>query len=180
MSTRWQQRIIVITGFMGSGKTLVAKALAHLLNCQMLDLDSIISEQENQSVSELIKERGEATFRDAETYALQLILERKPARIIALGGGAWTLERNRNLINENNCLTIFLDAPFELCWKRITEQDAVRPLALDRPGAHKLFHERHPIYELADLRIKVTEEASSDELASEIDAAMKRRGFVKA
>lgn len=179
MNTRWQQRTVVITGFMGAGKTLVAKALASLLNCQMLDLDTIISEQENLSVAELIKERGESKFRDAETLALQQFLERKPARIIALGGGAWTLERNRNLINENNCLTIFLDVPFELCWKRITEQEADRPLALDRSAADQLFRERQPIYELADLHIKVTEEQSADELASEISAAMKRRGFVK-
>lgn len=180
MNTRWQQRTIVITGFMGAGKTLVAKELARLLNCEMLDLDNIISEQENQSVSDLLKARGEASFRDAETQALKQTLERKPARIIALGGGAWTLERNRNLINENNCLTIFLDAPFELCWKRIIEQDAVRPLALDRSGAQKLFSERHPLYELADLRVRVTETSSAEELASEISAAIKRRGFVKA
>jgi len=173
-------RPIVIVGFMACGKTTVACRLAKLLNCSVLDLDSLISEQENQTVSDLIKERGESSFRLAETFGLRVILERKTARVIALGGGAWTLERNRKLINEHNCLTIFLDAPFELCWKRISKQEAVRPLALDRTSAHKLYRERHPIYARADLSIKVTKEKSADVLASEIVAALKRRRFVKA
>src|SRR5882724_7776592 len=86
---------IVIVGFMGCGKTTVAKALAARLGCGMLDLDAIISAQQNQSVPDLIKERGEAGFRDVETFTLQIVLDRLTPRIIALGGGAWTLERNR-------------------------------------------------------------------------------------
>jgi len=174
-----KDRCIIIVGFMGCGKTTVASALARLRNCGMLDLDEIISEQEDKTIFEIIKERGESGFRRAETFALSAVLKGKRASIIALGGGAWIIERNRALIAGHGCLTIFLDAPFELCWKRISAEDLVRPLALDQSSAHELYRERRPVYELADLRIPATEEKSADDLASEIVAKMKRLRFVK-
>ena len=167
---------IVILGFMGCGKTTVAKTLAARLGCGMLDLDAIISAQQSMSIPELIRERGEPAFRDAETSALQVVLDRLQPRIIALGGGAWTLERNRDLINKHECLSVFLDAPYDLCWQRITDHPVPRPLALDEPSAKRLYRERHPQYELADIRVEVTDKMSAQELAAQIDKAIKQRG----
>jgi shikimate kinase len=166
---------IVIVGFMGCGKTTVAKALAARLECGMLDLDAIIATQQNLSVPELINERGESGFRDAETAALQAVLDRQTPRIIALGGGAWTLERNRDLINKHGCHTVWLDAPYDLCWQRISAQSVPRPLAPEDPTARKLFSERHPLYALANLRVRVTDKTSADDLAAEITGAIERR-----
>src|SRR5882762_6662665 len=132
-------RRIVIVGFMGCGKTTVAKALGARLECGMLDLDAVIATQQNMSVPELIKERTESGFRDAETAALQAVLDRQTPRIIALGGGAWTLERNRDLINEHGCYTVWLDAPFDLCWQRISAHSVPRPLAPGESSARKLY-----------------------------------------
>ena len=161
-------RRIVIVGFMGCGKTTVAKALAARLGCGLADLDAIVSAQQNMSVPDLINEQGESSFRDAETAALQLILDRQTPRIIALGGGAWTLERNRDLINKHGCIAVFLDAPFDLCWQRITNHPVPRPLALDEVTARQLYDRRHPLYRLAHLRVGVTSKTSADELAAEI------------
>lgn len=161
-------RRIVIVGFMGCGKTTVAKALAARLGCGLVDLDAVVSSIQNKDVPELIQERGEAGFRDAETAALQVVLDRHTPRIIALGGGTWTLERNRDLINQHGCVTIWLDAPFELCWQRITAQSTSRPLAPDETTARALYRERRPLYRLALLHITVSAEASGDELASQI------------
>ena len=171
-----KDRRIVIVGFMGCGKTTVAKALAARLECGMLDLDAIISAQQNMSIPELIRERGEAAFRDAETSALQIVLDRLQPRIIALGGGAWTLERNRDLINKHGCVTVFLDAPYNLCWQRIAKHPVPRPLALDEPSAEKLYRVRHSQYALADIRVEVTDRTGADELAAQIAEAIKRRG----
>ena len=168
-------RRIVIVGFMGCGKTTVAKALSARLECGMLDLDNIISAQQNMTVPELIKERGEAGFRDIETATLQVVLDRLAPRIIALGGGAWTLERNRELITKQGCLTVFLDAPYDLCWQRITDHPIPRPLALDKPGTEKLYRERHPLYALADIRVEVTPEIGTDDLAAKIAEAIERK-----
>jgi shikimate kinase len=167
-------RRIVIVGFMGSGKTTVAKALAARLGCGLADLDAIVAAQQNMSVPELINERGEPSFRDAETAALQLVLDRQTPRIIALGGGAWTLERNRELINKHACLTVWLDAPYDLCWQRITDHPSPRPLALDETSARELYRERHPLYALANIRIPVTDKASADDLAAKTAAAIER------
>jgi len=172
-------RRIVIIGFMGAGKTTVARALADKTQLAGIDLDDIITERENTTIPDLIRDKGEATFRNCETLMLTVALERRVAQIIGLGGGAWILEKNRELINKYDCLTVFLDAPFELCWKRITEQDAIRPLALDRRRAHKLYRERHPIYELADFHLQVSEESSADELVAEIVTFMRKRRHTK-
>ena len=173
------QRRIVITGFMAAGKTSVARALARLLNCEMIDLDETVSEHEKRSIRDLIAERGEEDFRRAETQVLRALLEKNPARVIATGGGTWTVERNRDLIAEHDCLTLWLDAPFDLCWKRIEREQETRPLAPDRQATHRLYSARHTLYELAALRVEVSEEKSADETAVELLEAMRRLRLVK-
>jgi shikimate kinase len=159
---------------MGAGKTSVGRALARQLSCEMIDLDDVISEREKRTITELIEELGEAQFREAETAALRFVLENKQARIITLGGGAWTLERNRAALAEHAYFTIWLDAPFELCWERITSEQQRRPLAPDRQSAHQIYRERRPLYELAAGHMRVTENRSADEIASEIVRALRR------
>jgi shikimate kinase len=166
------ERLIVITGFMAAGKTSVAKALAARLNGRMIDLDYLVTERERRSVSAMIDDEGEARFREAESNALRVVLQMKRARIIALGGGAWTIANNRSLIAEHHALTVWLDAPFELCWRRIKESEEVRPLARDHETAQRLYEERRPVYALAELHIAATAEKSVEDLATEIIAAL--------
>ncbi len=163
---------IIITGFMATGKTTVAQALARRLGCAMVDLDYIITEREKRTISELFTQEGEARFREAEAKALRAALETGTPRVIALGGGAWMLERNRALIRKHNCLTVWLDAPFDLCWQRIESAENERPLAHDRETARKLYEERLMLYHLAELHIRVSEEKSADEMVDEIVAAL--------
>lgn len=163
---------IIITGFMGAGKTSVAASLARQLNCPMIDLDAIIEQREGRSVPSLIKEAGEELFRATETFALRQVLEENSARVIALGGGAWTLERNRVLIHEHGCLTIWLDASFELCWQRITRDKQARPLAGTRRSTRQLYDARRPLYELAALRVDVNAGRSAAKVAAEIIQAL--------
>lgn len=173
MSATLQQRV-VLTGFMCAGKTTVAAALARRLNCRSFDLDEVISQREKRSVPALITEDGEAQFRAIETGVLRVVLENKTASIIALGGGAWTLERNRALVAAHDCLTVWLDAPFDLCWQRITSAEDDRPLARDRQSAHRLYDERRPLYALAALHVNVSAGTSADDAALEIIQALQR------
>jgi shikimate kinase len=161
-------RRIVIVGFMGCGKTTVAKALAHRLHGDSIDLDSFISEREGRSPAEIIEQDGEAAFRLIETDALRAVLEKKDAGVIALGGGAWTLEANRALIVQHDCLSVWLDAPFELCWERISASVTGRPLAPDRAGAEKLYVDRRASYELSEQHLKVSSGDSTKTLAEKI------------
>ena len=162
---------IVITGFMGAGKTTVAFALAEQSGRHAIDLDAFIVERESHTIHELIDHEGETRFREIETSALSEVLETNSWQIIALGGGAWTLPRNRTLIKQHNCVTAWLDAPFELCWQRITKGNDVRPFARSQEQAHRVYEERRAIYQLADLHIEVSEETSAAELAARVAEA---------
>lgn len=145
---------IVITGFMGSGKTLVARKLARHLKLTMIDLDEKITEKEGRSPAQLIVEEGEAAFRLIESAVLRELLEADAAHIIALGGGAWIQKTNRDLIKEYDYLSIWLDAPFEVCWARIEASGEDRPLGKTKEQAKALYDQRRPIYQLADIRIE--------------------------
>lgn len=164
-----KDRRIVIVGFMGSGKTTVADALARQLGCDSIDLDSFITEREGRSPADIIEQDGEAVFREIETRALCDVLERSDARVIALGGGAWTIEANRALVAGHDCLSIWLDAPFELCWERIiSSANTIRPMAPDRASAQNLFQVRRDSYELAQLRLVMSKTAAPDETVGEL------------
>lgn len=152
---------IVIVGFMGSGKTSVARELALLRNEQPVDLDERIEVQEGRSPAQIIIAEGESAFREIETRVLRDLLVATGKQIIAVGGGAWNTAVNRETLREHGSVAIWLDAPFELCWKRIEAQGAARPLAPTREIAQKLFSDRRPIYSLADLHVSVADESPS-------------------
>ena len=168
-----QRSKIVLLGFMGSGKTTVAKALAQKLDCNFIDLDRLIELREGRSIASIIDAEGEARFREIESKALRIVFEKTHNRIIALGGGAWTIEENRKLIYERDCLTIWLDVPFEICWKRIKKHSDTRPLARDKKSAKRLYDSRRDIYSLSNMRIDVAKEINAEAIANEIINRMK-------
>jgi shikimate kinase len=145
---------IIITGFMGAGKTAVAAALAERLGCRMIDLDEFVAGREGRTAQTIIDEDGEHRFREIETEALREALE-TDAGVIALGGGTWTIERNRALIDRHTHHTVWLDAPFELCWQRIENEIHARPLARERAKARKLYDARRRLYRRASMRLKI-------------------------
>jgi shikimate kinase len=161
-------RRIVIVGFMGCGKTTVAEALARQLGCAMLDLDSFITDREGRSPAEIIVQDSEPSFREIETRALKIVLEKNAARVIALGGGAWMMQANRALVAQHECLSVWLDAPFELCWERIQSSGTKRPLAPDRGTAENLYNDRRVSYEISELRVDVCSDSEPELLTNEI------------
>jgi shikimate kinase len=177
MKARAPEQTIVLTGFMCAGKTTVARALAARLDCAMLDTDAALVERERRGIEAIIDEDGEPRFRQMETDALRDILEHDRARVVALGGGAWASAENRALIAAHRCLTVWLDAPFDLCWRRITHSADARPLARDRDRARQLYDARRAAYELAALRVGVTETRSAEDTATEIASIIERRKF---
>ena len=157
-------RPIVITGFMGCGKTRFARELARRLNLAMVDLDESITRLTGRTPAQLIVEDGEPAFRVIESDVLRHVLQTRGADIIALGGGAWIEEKNRDLVAQHDCLSVWLDAPFEVCWRRIEASGDDRPLGKTREQAHALYERRRPIYELAEVHINVLPDQSFDDL----------------
>ncbi|HEV2800230.1 MAG TPA: shikimate kinase [Pyrinomonadaceae bacterium] len=170
-------RRIVLTGFMCAGKTTIAHALAARLNCAMLDTDDLITERAGRSIEAIFDEDGETRFRQIETKTLRAVLSGDARAVIALGGGTWTLPANRALVNKHRCLTVWLDAPFELCWQRIERSHHARPLARERERALRLYAARRADYALAALRVSVTETRSAEDTAAEIASIIGRQNF---
>ncbi|HEX8556997.1 MAG TPA: shikimate kinase [Pyrinomonadaceae bacterium] len=167
-------RRVVVTGFMGAGKTTVGRALARLLGVPFVDLDDAVREAEGRGPRELIDGEGEDYFRRAETRALRRVLEGGAALVVATGGGAWTLERNRALVAARGCRSVWLDAPYELCRRRVEAcgPASERPLARDPERARALYVARLAAYRLADLRVRVAPGSGVEEVAAEVAAAL--------
>ena len=163
---------IVITGFMGSGKSKVARALALKRNVVMMDLDDWITRRVGRNPAQLINEEGERAFREIENMALRELLQSGEAGVIALGGGAWIEQANRDVIDQFSCTSIWLDTPFEVCWERITASEEDRPLGRTREEAETRYKLRNPIYALAQLHIAVTTAQTLDDLISTIETKL--------
>lgn len=160
---------IVIIGFMGCGKTEVARALAHRLNLPMVDLDEVIAKEHGRTAAQLIREDGEPAFRSIETKALHDLLATGARGVIALGGGAWITEANRRLIDHYRCLSVWLDAPFDLCWNRIGASQEDRPLGRTREQAEQLYHSRQPLYQQAQIHVPVMSHETVETIVKRIE-----------
>jgi shikimate kinase len=160
---------IVFTGFMGCGKTRVARELARRLNIPMVDLDHLITQREGRSPAQLIVQDGESAFRAIESNALRDLLLMKTAGVIALGGGAWIQETNRAVIKQYSCITVWLDVPFEVCWERIEAAGEERPLGKSKDEALALYERRRPVYQLAKIHIQVTSQEDLESLLTRIE-----------
>jgi shikimate kinase len=160
-------KTIVITGFMGCGKSEVATRLAVCLDQSFTDLDELITRTNGRTPAQLIREEGEPAFRLLETEALRELLNNQRG-VIALGGGAWIEAINRDLIKANEAVTVWLDTPFELCWSRIASSSEDRPLGATREQANARYEQRRPIYQLADITIAITAEDDPELIAKRL------------
>lgn len=147
---------IYVVGFMGAGKSTVGRRLAHRLGWSFFDIDDEIEAAEKISIAELFSTRGEPEFRRIESQILlQHVrwIERGRAAVLALGGGAYTLAKNRDLLSSNG-ISIWLDCPFETVERRVG-QASHRPLARDPQAFAALYQSRREWYALADIHVPV-------------------------
>ncbi len=157
--------VIVLTGFMGAGKSAVARQLSRRLGWRMEDLDGVIETQAGATVAEIFEMEGEMGFRDRETRALGEILAMERV-VVAAGGGILGREENRRLLEGR--FVVNLDAPFEVLFQRIQRGGDKRPLA--RGGEEhlrRLFESRKPLYRAVRRQVE-TAGRSPSEVAGEI------------
>ena len=158
---------IYLVGFMGCGKSTVGSALADELGWSFFDLDLEIEKTAGVSVAEIFDQRGEGDFRNLETEALKKrVLNVRTGRpqVIALGGGAFTIEENVALAS-NHGVSIWLDVPLEVIQPRIAAETH-RPLARDPQRFQQLFEVRRGSYSRADYRIEILDQAPAAVVAS--------------
>jgi shikimate kinase len=157
---------IVLTGFMGSGKSTIGRALAKELGWRFIDLDSDIEQRDGRPVARIFAESGEPAFRTLETNALISSLSGIHI-VLALGGGALETPANREALaaSAQTCI-VLLAASFDTLYKRCQEQIAnrssgsalpIRPLLGDREAAIARLNRRDPVYrESAHLVVETT------------------------
>ncbi len=166
--------ILILVGYMGSGKSSVGRKLAKVLNYDFVDFDSYIEERVGMEVKEIFKTKGEIYFRKQEGLYLREVIE-KSNTIIALGGGTPCYGNNLDTMKEGeHSKVIYLKASITNLTERLFLERSSRPLIshittkddlLEFIGKH-LF-ERAPIYEQSDISIK-TDSLSVDEVVESI------------
>ena len=147
-------RRLVLTGFMGAGKSTIGRLLADRLRWDFLDLDAHLEARTNATIPQLFALHGEARFRRLESTALASALG-PDHTVLALGGGTPEELTNRLLLEQTPAtFTIFLDAPFPTLFDRCMLQDIARPVLADPAAAQQRFQKRHPLYRrLANLTL---------------------------
>ncbi len=144
-------RRVVLTGFMGSGKTSVGRLLAARLGWAFVDLDDRIAAREGMSVPKIFATRGEAAFRAAESAALAEALQAEQL-VLALGGGAVESHENAVLLTTSEqTAVVFLAVEFAAsaarCEAQALDAEATpRPNFADRDAAEARFARRVPLY----------------------------------
>ncbi len=160
---------VYLCGFMGCGKSHMGRMLSKMLDCSLVDLDAYIEEKEGMTIPEIFEKYGEPHFRKLEK---KYIREMPENSIVATGGGAIinpvTAETARNA-----GAVVFLDADFELCYKRI-KGDTHRPLVMKNTKEQllELFNTRRKIY-LEHSDFAVVSNGSDKEIAAEIMEKLK-------
>jgi shikimate kinase len=141
---------VYLVGFMGAGKSSVARALGKRLDWKVEDIDLRIERLERRDIPAIFREAGEPYFRAREREALlQLLPER--GTVVASGGGTFADPANRELMLRDGAV-IWLDAPLATVLSRLP-LDGRRPLATDRLGMEQLYNQRLAAYRLAHFRV---------------------------
>ncbi len=169
---------IWLTGFMGTGKSRIARPLAAALDWTALDIDTMIEREAGDSIAHIFKTGGEGAFRALEAQVVETV-SRMPQVVIATGGGTVLSPANRDLMRKDSYV-IALDARPETILSRIKESGghvSERPLlAGGDPHTRvvELKQERDAIYRDADLFVE-TDELTPDEITHKILMAYRER-----
>ena len=154
----------VLLGFMGAGKSTIARNLAS----DFVDMDTLLEERLGMSIARFFEEKGEVAFRQVEEEVLADLL--KTDKVISTGGGIVISPRNRDLLKQNP-ENIYLKADFETLYQRISaDKDNQRPLFLNnsKEDLAAIFNERQAWYEEVASKVIDVSKLSPEEIIEEL------------
>lgn len=144
-------RPVFFIGFMGAGKSTVARRLARLCHVSSLDLDTYIERACDKRIRDVFAEEGEEAFRKMETHALREVAELAPPMLVSCGGGVVTTPEARQGLQELG-FTVLLDVDVDEAAQRISDT-STRPLFQDVEAARELCRRRRPLYQEASAAV---------------------------
>jgi shikimate kinase len=160
-------RRIVLTGFMGSGKSTVGPLVAARLGWSFIDVDDVIESEAGFTIAELFARHGESLFRDRE-HATIARLASGDALVLALGGGAIEHPATRSLLlNTPRTLLVHLEVELATTLARCSGTEHIRPILADQANLASRYQRRLPLYRTAHVSIPV-DTLTPDEAADAI------------
>jgi shikimate kinase len=163
---------VILTGFMGTGKTAVGRHLADRLGFDFLDTDLMVEEETGKMITEIFEKEGEPAFRQHEKKMVKKAMDREKV-VVATGGGAIIDPDNLKLMKEKG-IVVGLSASPETILGRVSKMDT-RPLLKSKDQLKKiesLLSHRSPYYRQADKIVDTTNKAIA-ETVEEILRALK-------
>ncbi len=178
-------RNIILTGFMGSGKTVVGRELARILGWRFTDLDRMIAVRAGMGVAEIFKRRGEPAFRRMEHQSLRALGGMR-RYVVAAGGGTPVFPRNRPLLRKAG-LVVYLRAGVPILVRRLARsrgRPLLAPARGDRAALRRLIagllRKREPAYRTAGVTVNAGAGSPARvamRVAAKAGLAGKRRGL---
>ncbi|MGS2762303.1 shikimate kinase [Sinomicrobium sp. M5D2P9] len=169
--------VIVLIGYMGSGKSAVGSKLAEKLSLKFVDMDDYIEEKEQKSIPEIFREKGEIYFRKVENRHLEELFANGGDMVVALGGGTPCYGSNMEYIQEATDKIVYLRASIDELTARLSKEKEHRPLIKHLSGneleefIRKHLFERNFFYMKANYSVQVDGrpvETIADEIVSRI------------
>jgi shikimate kinase len=158
-------RRIVLTGFMGSGKSTVGPLVAGKLGWRFVDADDVIEAEAGCTIAELFARQGEAVFRARESAVIAR-LSAGDGLVLALGGGAIENAATRELVlKAPGTLLVHLEVALETTLKRCAGTEGSRPILADRANLEQRYARRLPLYRTA--HVSVAADALTPEAVAE-------------
>lgn len=159
---------IFLIGFMGTGKSTVAKALKKETGAEIIEMDQLIAQRENLSIPKIFEEKGEAYFRNVETELL-MELQSGEKTIVSCGGVVPMREKNVLEMKKSGKVVLLTALP-ETILERVRDNED-RPLLQNRKsveGIRELMEQRREKYEAAADVMVATDGKSAETIAREI------------
>ncbi|MFZ0303543.1 MAG: shikimate kinase [Terracidiphilus sp.] len=146
---------IVLTGFMGSGKSTVGPLLAARLGWRFVDADNVIEAEAGSRIAGIFARHGEAAFRDLEHTTIAR-LTATDNLVLALGGGAIEHAETRELLLAGDgTLLVHLEVALETTLARCAGTEHERPVLADRANLESRYARRLPLYRAAHVSVAV-------------------------
>ncbi len=167
---------VFLIGFMGAGKSSVARKLARMCGVASVDMDKYIERKAGRSIPDIFSDVGEKGFRAIETQVLRELADDSYHMLVSCGGGIVVKEENIEILKDKGYV-IHLVVDVDEASRRISDKSS-RPLFSDLESARARLDERRPAYEAAADANVLTCGKSVYQIALEVKALLEQEGVL--